>query len=88
MARQEIEGDLWYRSSGRDLLPPSLRVGFKTLSHTSVRNLGSRDPRLTKLALDQALRSYVRPMYQKGCFTQDMIKLSLVGMGYLGCAIR
>ena len=77
MARQEIEGDLWYQSSGRDLLPQSLRVGFITLSPTSVRSLGSRDPRLTKLARDQALCSCVRPMYQKGYFTHDLIKLSL-----------
>ncbi len=45
MAKQEIVGDLWYQSSGRDLLPPSSCVGFRTLSPTSVQNLGSRDPR-------------------------------------------
>ncbi len=36
---------------------PSARVGFRTLPPTSMPNLGSRDPRLTKLALDQASRS-------------------------------
>ncbi len=77
MARQEIEGDLWYQSSGRDPLPPSLCVGFRTLSPTSVLNLGSRDTRLTKLALDQALCSCVRPMNEKGCYTHDLIKQSL-----------
>ena len=54
MARQEIKGDLWDQSSGRDLLPPSACVGLRLLSSTSMQNLGSRDPRLTKLALDQA----------------------------------
>jgi hypothetical protein len=54
MAGQEIKGDLWDQSLGLDLPPPSARVGFKTRSLTSVQNLGSRDPRLTKLALDQA----------------------------------
>ena len=77
MARQEIEGDLWYQSSGRDLLPPSLRVGFRTLFPTSVRNLGSRDICLAKLAIIQALCSCVRPMYQKRYFAHDLIKLSL-----------
>jgi hypothetical protein len=54
MAGQEIEGDLWDQSLGLDLPPPSARVGFRTRSPTSLRKLGSRDPRLTKLALDQA----------------------------------
>ena len=31
MARQEIEGDLWDQSLGRDLLPPSACVDFRTL---------------------------------------------------------
>ena len=39
MAGQESEGDLWDQSSGRDLLPPSACVGFRTLSPTSVQNL-------------------------------------------------
>ena len=78
MARHQIEGDLWYQSSGHDLLPPSSCVGFRTLSPTSVQNLGSRDPRLTKIALYQALRSCVGPMYENGCFSQETIKLSLV----------
>ena len=77
MVRQEIEGDLWDQSSGRNLLLLSACVGFRTLPPTSVQNLGSRDPRLTKLALHQASRACCGPMYQKGCFTQDMIKLSL-----------
>ena len=59
MAGQEIKGDLWDQSLGLDMPPPSARVGFRTRSPgpTSVQNLGSRlsrDPRLTKLALDQA----------------------------------
>jgi hypothetical protein len=60
MARQEIEGDLWDQSTGRDLLHPSVCVGFRTLSEppTSAQNVGSRDPRVTKLALDQASRSF------------------------------
>ncbi len=57
MAGQEIEGDLWDQSLGLDLPPLSARFGFRTRSPTSVQNLGSRDPRLTKLALDQASRS-------------------------------
>ncbi len=72
MVGQEIEGDLWDRYLGLDLLPPSVHVGFRTRSPTSVQNLGSRVPRSTKLALDQASHSH-----QKGCFTQDLIKLSL-----------
>jgi hypothetical protein len=51
MAGQEIALG---QSLGLDLPPLSVRVGFSTLSPTSVQNLGSRDPRLTKLALDQA----------------------------------
>ena len=54
MAGQEIKGDLWDQSLGLDLPPPSAHVGLRTRSPTSVQNLGSRDPRLTKLALDQA----------------------------------
>ncbi len=54
MAGQEIKGDLWDQSLGLDLPPLSTRVGFRTRSPTSLQNLGSRDPRLTKLALDQA----------------------------------
>ena len=56
MAGQEIEGDLWDQSLGLDLLPPIACAGsgFRTPSLASVQNLGSRDPRLTKLALDQA----------------------------------
>jgi hypothetical protein len=57
MAGQEIEGNLWDQSLRLDLPPPSVRVGFRTRSPTSVQNLGSRDPCLTKLALDQASHS-------------------------------
>ena len=57
MAGQEIEGDLWDQSLGLDLLPPIACAGFRTLSLASVQNLGSRDPHLTKLALDQASHS-------------------------------
>ncbi len=35
MARQEIDGDRWDQSFGRDLLPPSLWVGFITRPPTS-----------------------------------------------------
>jgi hypothetical protein len=55
MAGQEIEGDLWDQSLGLELLQPIACPGFRTLSLASVQNLVSRDPRLTKLALDQAL---------------------------------
>ncbi len=54
MAGQEIEGDLWDQYLGLDLQPPSAHVGFRTRSPTYVQNLRSRDPRITKLALDQA----------------------------------
>jgi hypothetical protein len=54
MAGKEIKDDLCNQSLGLDQPPPSTRVGFRTRSPTSVQNLGSRDPRLTKLALDQA----------------------------------
>ncbi len=54
MAGQEIEGDLWDQALELDLLPPIASAGFRTLSLASVQNLGSRDPRLTKLALDLA----------------------------------
>jgi hypothetical protein len=56
MAGQEIKGDLWDQSLGLDLLP-IVCAGFRTLSLASVLNLGSRDPHLTKLALDQASHS-------------------------------
>ena len=69
MARQEIEGDLWYQSSGLNLLPPSSCVGFRTRFLISVQYLGSKDPRLTKIALYHALRSCVGPMYENGCFS-------------------
>jgi hypothetical protein len=54
MAGQEIEGDLWDQSLGLDLLSTIVGAGFRTLSLASVQTLESRDPRLTKLALDQA----------------------------------
>jgi hypothetical protein len=57
MAGQEIEGDLWDQTFGLDLPFPAVRVGVITRFPTFVQNLGSRDPRLTKLALDQAARS-------------------------------
>jgi hypothetical protein len=57
MAGQEIEGDLWDQSLGLDLLPPIACAGFRTLPLASVQNLGSTDPRLTKLPLDQASHS-------------------------------
>ena len=57
MAGQEIEGDLWDQSLGLDLLAPIACAGFRALSLASVQHMGSRDPHLTKLALDQASRS-------------------------------
>ncbi len=54
MAGQEIEGVLWDQSLGHDQPPPIASAGFRTLSLATVQNLGSRHPRLTKLALDQA----------------------------------
>ncbi len=54
MAGREIEGDLWDQSLGLDLLPTIVCTGFRTLSLASVQKMGSRDLRLTKLALDQA----------------------------------
>jgi hypothetical protein len=78
MAGQEIKGDLWDQSLGLDLLqPPIVCAGFRTLSLASVQNLGSRDPRLTKLDLDQASLPRKLTHVSKGCFSQDMIKLSL-----------
>ncbi len=81
MAGQEIEGDLWDQSLGLDLIPPCYRVRWLQdpvpVSLASVQILGSRDPHLTKLALDQASRSCKLNHVSKGCFTQDMIKLSL-----------
>jgi hypothetical protein len=62
MAEQEIEGDFWDQSLGLDLLPTITRAGFRTLSLASVQNLGSRDPRLTKLALNQAAASLPRKL--------------------------
>ncbi len=79
MAGQEIEGDLraWDQSLGPDLLPPIACAGFRTLSLASVQNLGSRDPRLTKLALDQASLPRKLTHVSKRMFTRDLIKLSL-----------
>jgi hypothetical protein len=56
MAGQEIKGDLrvWDQSLGLDLLPTIVCAGFRTLCLASVQNLGSIDPSLTELALDQA----------------------------------
>ena len=73
MVRQEIEGDLWYQSSGRDPLPPSSCVGFRILSRTSVQNSGRRDPRLTKLALDQVCAHALNLCIKM----EDIIKLGL-----------
>jgi hypothetical protein len=56
MAGQEIEGGL----SGISLwglICYHLSRALASLSLASMQNLGSRDPHLTKLALDQASRS-------------------------------
>jgi hypothetical protein len=47
MIGQEIEGDLWDQSLGLDMAPPSARVSFRTLSPTSVQNLGSKAQQAT-----------------------------------------
>ncbi len=60
MAGQEIEGDLWDQSLGLDLLSSIVCAVFRTLSLAFVQNLGSRDPRLTKLALDQVSDVFAR----------------------------
>ena len=74
MAGQEIEGDLWGQSLGLDLLPTIVCAGFRTLSLASVQNLGSRDPRLTKLApsLDQA--SLSRKLTHHPCIKKDVLR--------------
>ena len=78
MGRHEIEGDLWYQSLGRDLLPPSSCVGFRTLSPTSVQNLGSGDSLSRKLALNRAMKvSEVSIKGLKRCNTLDMTEPSL-----------
>jgi hypothetical protein len=83
MAGQEIEGDLWDQSSGLDLLPTIVCAGFRTLSLASVQNLGtrSRDPRLTKLALDQASCSYKLTHVSKRMFCSRYDE-TVFGMGY------
>jgi hypothetical protein len=81
MAGQEIEGDLWDQYCELDLPPPSARIGFRTRSPTSVQNLGSRDPRLTKLALDQVSRSCKLTHVSKRMFYARS-DLTEFGMGY------
>ncbi len=73
MPGQAIEGDLWDQSLGLEVPPPSAHVGSRTRSPTSVQNLESRDPRLTKLALDQAARSCQLTNVSKRMFTRDLI---------------
>jgi hypothetical protein len=53
MAGLDYEGDLWDLYLGHALLPLTVCAGFRTSSLASVQNLGSRDPRLMKLALDK-----------------------------------
>ncbi len=53
MAGQANGGDLWDLSLGHYLQPSTVCAGFRTLSLASVQNLGSRDPRFMKLALDK-----------------------------------
>ena len=52
MAGRENQGDLWVLSSGLGLQATIVCAGFKTLSLASVQNLGRRDARIMKLALD------------------------------------
>ncbi len=54
MTRQENQGDLWVLPIRLYLLPSIMCPGLWTLSLASVQSLGSRDPRLKKLALDLA----------------------------------
>ncbi len=53
LAGQEIEGYFCDQSLGLDMLSSIVCASFRTLLLTSVQNLGSRDPFLMKLALDQ-----------------------------------
>jgi hypothetical protein len=58
MAEQEIKGDLWDQSLELDLPPLSTRALFHNMfPHLCAKFVGNRDPRLTKLTLDQASRS-------------------------------
>ena len=57
MAGQGNEGDLWDRYYlGLNLLPTAMCSGFRTLSFTSVQNLGA-EACSTNLALDEARSS-------------------------------
>jgi hypothetical protein len=87
MAGQEIKGDLWDQSVGLDLLPNIVCAGFRTLSLASLQNFGSRDSRLTKLALDQASRSCKLTHVSKRMF-YAIYDQTEFGMGYEGCLIR
>ena len=81
MAGQEIEGDLSDQSLGHDLLPPSALDGSITLSPISVQNLGSRDPRLTKLALAKASLPHKLTHVSKRIFYARADEAEF-GMGY------
>jgi hypothetical protein len=54
MAGREKQGDPWVLALRLNLQPPIACAGFMTLSLASVQNLGRRDAREMKLALDQA----------------------------------
>ena len=77
MAGQENLGDLWDQCLVLGLLSLFVCAGFRTLSLTSVQNLGSRDPWVTKLDLDLALCSCMLTHVSERIFTQDMIILRL-----------
>ena len=57
MAGLANQGYLLYLPLGLDLLLQTVCTAFKIPSLSSVQNLGSRDPCLMKLALDQAMTS-------------------------------
>ncbi len=52
MAGQENQGDLWDLASGLDLQQTIVCASFRILSLASVQNLGIRDARFMKSALD------------------------------------
>ena len=74
MAGQENQEHLWGMSLGLDLLPPTVCSGFRTLLPASVQNLGSRNPCLTKLALDQAADDKFK--FSEPCFSMSSICLN------------
>ncbi len=83
MAGQEIKSDLsgWDQSLGLDLLPPCAHLGLRSLPPTAVQELGSRNPCLTKLALNQASHSCRLTHVSKRRFYSGFDETE-IGMGY------